>query len=142
MGLSRNYAIRVASLRNLIAVYDDEIAELERDIHRHLRHDRGYVAVQAINGVGRTIAAILVTEIGDISRFPSPGHLCSWAGLTPGHRGTTSGEHRPPGPDGRGPRSIHSKNVGCRGSSQQVDWPTRCARPSCPATPCRKGSAR
>ena len=59
---------------------------LERDIHRHLRHHRGYQAVQAINGVGRTIAAILVAEIGDVTRFPTPRHLCSWAGLTPGRR--------------------------------------------------------
>ena len=58
---------------------------LERDIHQHLRGDRGYQAVQAINGVGRPIAAILVAEIGDVSRFPTPAHLCSWAGLTPRH---------------------------------------------------------
>jgi len=50
------------------------------------RHDRGYQAVQAITGIGRTIAAILVAEIGDVSRFPSAAHLCSWAGLTPRHR--------------------------------------------------------
>ncbi|HEX6520523.1 MAG TPA: IS110 family transposase, partial [Streptosporangiaceae bacterium] len=25
-------------------------------------------------------------EIGDVSRFPGPGQLCSWAGLTPRHR--------------------------------------------------------
>ena len=31
-------------------------------------------------------AAVAVAEIGDIGRFPSPGHLCSWAGLTPRHR--------------------------------------------------------
>jgi transposase len=42
--------------------------------------------VQAINGVGRTIAAILVAEIGDVTRFSTPRHLCSWAGLTPGRR--------------------------------------------------------
>jgi Transposase IS116/IS110/IS902 family len=29
---------------------------------------------------------VAVAEIGDISRFPGPGHLCSWAGLTPRHR--------------------------------------------------------
>ena len=94
MGLSRNYAIRVASLRGLIAIYDDEIVALERDIHRHLRHDRGYRAVQVINGVGPTIAAILVAEIGDIGRFPTPQHLCSWAGLTPGHRESDVKAHR------------------------------------------------
>src|SRR6266567_4070530 len=51
-----------------------------------LRDDVGYQAIQAINGVGKTMAAIFVAEIGDISRFPSPDRLCSWAGLTPKHR--------------------------------------------------------
>jgi transposase len=86
IGLGRPYRMRVESLRELIAVYDGEIASLEPEIHDHLRHHRGYQAVQAINGVGRTIAAILVTEIGDVTRFPTPRHLCSWAGLTPGRR--------------------------------------------------------
>ena len=34
---------------------------------------------------GRTIAAIMVAEIGDVSRFANPQALCSWAGLTPKH---------------------------------------------------------
>jgi transposase len=83
--LGRNYAIRVQSLRDLIATYDRQVALLERDIHQHLKGHRGYRAVQAINGVGPVIAAILVAEIGDVSRFPTPAHLCSWAGLTPRH---------------------------------------------------------
>jgi transposase len=86
MGLGRNYRVRVESLRDLIEVYDGEVGMLERDIHRHLCRHRGYQAVQAIHGVGRTIAAILVAEIGDVTRFPTPRHLCSWAGLTPGRR--------------------------------------------------------
>ena len=28
-------------------------------------------------------AASFVAEIGDVSRFPHPKRLCSWAGLTP-----------------------------------------------------------
>ena len=86
MGLDRNYLIRVESLRDLMEIYDREVVMLERHIHQHLRHHRGYQAVQAINGVGRTIAAIVVAEIGDVTRFPTPRHLCSWAGLTPGRR--------------------------------------------------------
>jgi len=31
------------------------------------------------------LAAVFVAEIGDISRFPTARHLCSWAGLTPTH---------------------------------------------------------
>ena len=59
---------------------------LEGEIHRQLRHHRGYHAIQAIDGVGRTIAAVLVAEIGDVDRFGSAEALCSWAGLTPKHR--------------------------------------------------------
>jgi transposase len=86
MELGAPFAHRVRSLRELIAVYDREIVRLERDIHQHLKHDRGYRAVQAINGVGRIGAAVLVAEIGDVRRFPTPQHLCSWCGLTPKHR--------------------------------------------------------
>jgi transposase len=45
-----------------------------------------YHAVRALPGLGPVLAAVTVAEIGDISRFPRPGHLCSWAGLTPRHR--------------------------------------------------------
>jgi transposase len=86
LGLTDVYDARVRSLRELIAVYDHQIEALDKTLHEHLRHDRGYQAVQAINGVGRTIAAILVAEIGDVHRFESPKQLCSWAGLTPKHR--------------------------------------------------------
>src|SRR5438552_1803181 len=92
--LARNYALRVQSLRELITRYDQEVVMLERDIHQHLRSHRGYQAVQAINGVGPTIAAILVAEIGDVTRFATPEHLCSWAGLTPKHRESDVKAHR------------------------------------------------
>jgi transposase len=78
--------VRVTSLRDLIEIYDREVVVFERRIHELLRDDRGYQAIQALDGVGRTIAAIFVAEIGDISRFRSPEALCSWAGLTPRHR--------------------------------------------------------
>lgn len=33
-----------------------------------------------ITGVGRTAAQMAIAEIGlDMTRFPTPGHLCSWA---------------------------------------------------------------
>jgi transposase len=84
--MADNYTTRVASLRDLIELYDREVAMLEQQIHRQLRSHRGYRAIQAINGIGPTIAAILVAEIGDIARFRSAEALCSWAGLTPRHR--------------------------------------------------------
>jgi transposase len=39
----------------------------------------------SIPGVGRRTAELLLSEIGpDLARFPSPGQLASWCGLTPG----------------------------------------------------------
>lgn len=83
--LDKAYATRVESLRDLLELYDREITMLEVEIHRWLRGDAGYHAIQAIHGVGKTMAAIFVAEIGDINRFDSPRQLCSWAGLTPKH---------------------------------------------------------
>src|ERR687897_533959 len=77
---------RVESLRDLIELYDRQVTMLEGQIHQQLRLHRGYRAIQAIDGVGRTIAAVLVAEIGDVDRFRSAEALCSWAGLTPKHR--------------------------------------------------------
>lgn len=85
MPLDHAYAVRVESLRDLIELYDREVDMLEREIYSWLRDDAGYWAIQAIPGVGRTMAAIFVAEIGDISRFSTARQLCSWAGLTPKH---------------------------------------------------------
>jgi transposase len=84
--MADNYQTRVASLRDLIELYDRHVTMLEGQIHQQLHHHRGYQAIQAIDGVGRTIAAVLVAEIGDVDRFRSAEALCSWAGLTPKHR--------------------------------------------------------
>ena len=77
------YATRVESLRDLLEIYDREITMVERHLHQALRGHRGYRAIQGLHGVGPIKAAIFVAEIGDISRFPSARHLCSWAGMTP-----------------------------------------------------------
>ena len=79
------YMIRVESVRELIELHDREVTMLEAQIRSRLRDHRGYRAIQAINGIGPTMAAILVAEIGDVHRFRSAAALCSWAGLTPKH---------------------------------------------------------
>jgi transposase len=94
MQLGDAYAIRVGSLRDLIELYDREVTMLEAQIRSRLRGHVGYRAIQAINGIGPTMAAILVAEIGDVHRFRSAPALCSWAGLTPKHKESDTTVHR------------------------------------------------
>jgi transposase len=88
------YALRVESLRGLIGAIDKEVTVFEREVHKLLRDDKGYRAIQAIDGVGKVMAAIFVAEIGDISRFSSPDKLACWAGLTPRHDESDTKVHR------------------------------------------------
>ena len=86
---------------------------VEREIHVWLRDDVGYHAIQAIHGVGPTMAAIFVAEIGDVSRFPTPQHLCSWAGLTPKHSESDTKVHRGADhQDGLPPRALRGGGGG------------------------------
>lgn len=86
LSLPDAYVIRIESLRDLVGMVDREIVMLNRTIHARLKNDRGYQAIQDLDGVGRVIAAVFCAEIGDVGRFSGPGALCSWAGLTPKHR--------------------------------------------------------
>jgi transposase len=61
------------------------IVQLERQMEKLLRPFRERIEQLAtIPGVSDTVAQVLVAEIGlDMARFPTSGHLVSWAGLCP-----------------------------------------------------------
>jgi transposase len=82
------------TVRQLITTIDGEIATLDSSIRGQLADDAGFRALQQIPGVGPVLATVFVAEIGDITRFPSERHLCSWAGLTPSHRESDATVHR------------------------------------------------
>jgi transposase len=42
------------------------------------------IALQALRGVGPTVAATIIAEVGDFSRFPHPRQLVAYFGLAPG----------------------------------------------------------
>jgi transposase len=84
------------SLLELIDAYDGEIECFRAMIANRLRGHRGYRVIQQISGVGPTSAAVLVAEIGDVTRFSRPEELCCWAGLTPRHRESDTTVHRGP----------------------------------------------
>ncbi|HYZ57845.1 MAG TPA: IS110 family transposase [Streptosporangiaceae bacterium] len=86
LALPQPYAGKVASLRQLLAWLSGEISLLDTVIADLLGHYPPYRAVRQLPGIGPVLAAVIVAEIGDISRFPGPARLASWAGLTPRHR--------------------------------------------------------
>ena len=92
--LADAYTNRIESLRDLIELYDREIDQADARIHRRLRDDPGYRAIQRIAGVGPVFAAVFVAEIGDVGRFVNARQLCSWAGVTPRLRESDAHTHR------------------------------------------------
>ena len=83
--LPQPYAGKVASLRQLAGGLTAEIGLLEQVLGDLLAGHEGYAAIQQLPGIGPVLAAVIVAEIGDIRRFPGPGQLASWTGLTPRH---------------------------------------------------------
>jgi transposase len=73
----------VDSLIALIGDFDREIADTTREIEQRADEDDRVDVLCQIRGVGRYTALLIIAEIGDVTRFPSARHVCSWAGLAP-----------------------------------------------------------
>lgn len=58
-------------------------AEVDRRLDPFAEQSR---RLQTIREIGKRTAAVVISEVGvDMSRFPTAGHLASWAGLCPGN---------------------------------------------------------
>jgi len=68
-----------------IDALDRAIAEVDKEVEANLAPFRDLIPVlTSIPGIGELAARVLLAEIGaDMSRFPTSGHLVSWAGLCP-----------------------------------------------------------
>jgi transposase len=68
-----------------IEALDAALAEIDAEVARDLDPFRDAVRLlRSIPGVSDLSAEVILAEIGtDMSRFPSAGHLISWAGLCP-----------------------------------------------------------
>ena len=59
-----------------------------------------------IPGVGTTAARVIIAEVGvDMSRFPTPAHLASWARFAPGVK-QSAGKNKGKGTTGHGNRYL------------------------------------
>jgi transposase len=68
-----------------IEALDDAVRKLEGHVGETLAPFRTAAArLTTMPGVSETVARVLIAEIGvDMTRFPTAGHLVSWAGLCP-----------------------------------------------------------
>ena len=79
------YADRLESQRRMLLLICQEIDLVEADLAKRLKDNTDYRNLLKIKGIGPTLAAIFVLEIGDVHRFRSAEQLCCWAGITPRH---------------------------------------------------------
>ena len=77
---------------------DESIAALTAEIATRLVPFQGAITIIcSITGVSRTTAEVMVAEMGtDMTRFPTAGHLCAWAGVAPASH-ESAGKRRPDG---------------------------------------------
>ena len=65
----------------LISELDSEISEIESKIRQNM--DQISSPILTIPGIGYRIGAMILTEIGDFSRFDSPDKILAYAGASP-----------------------------------------------------------
>ncbi len=65
---------------------DESIQALSAEVAERVRpFDQEIARLDTIPGINQWMAEVIVAEIGvDMTRFPSAGHLASWAGMVPG----------------------------------------------------------
>ena len=77
---------------------DAEIERLDEEVAQRLDpFEETLEAVDTIPGVGRRTAEVILAEMGtDMERFPTSGHLASWAGVCPGNNRSADKSKRSP----------------------------------------------
>ena len=95
--LGRFHALMTRQLLSHIDYLEQAASDLDDQIDRLMipfaeARDR----FDTIPGIGKRNAEIIVAEIGiDMTQFPTPAHLASWAGLCPGNN-ESAGKHKSP----------------------------------------------
>jgi len=82
-------------LTNYLALIEDierRIVAATKEIKRQLKPDHRAELLMTLPAVGHLTAYLLLNEIGDVKRFPTPGKLCAYGGIVPIVR--QSADHR------------------------------------------------
>jgi transposase len=88
-GIDADIAVLDAQIETLLAPFGAAVERLDE-----------------IPGIGPVAAAVIIGEIGlDMTRFPTAGHLCSWAKFSPGVK-SSAGKNKGNGSTGHGNRYL------------------------------------
>jgi transposase len=102
-----HHAFLLARMLGRIDAIDTDIAAVDEQIEAQLAPFGSAVArLDEIPGIGPVAAAAILAEVGvDMSRFPTAGHLCSWAKFSPGIS-SSAGKSKGNGATGHGNRYL------------------------------------
>ena len=96
----------LARMLDRIDGIDADIAAVDEQIQASLAPFAAAARLDEIPGIGPVAAAIIIAEVGvDMSRFPTAGHLCSWAKFSPGIS-SSAGKTKGNGSTGHGNRYL------------------------------------
>jgi transposase len=98
-----HHAFLLGKMLGRVDQLDADIAELDAKIGELIApHAAAVARLDEIPGIGPVAAAAIIAEIGvDMSRFPTAGHLASWAKFTPGVK-ESAGKKKGSGATGHG----------------------------------------
>ena len=117
-------ALQKKMMRTMLAHIDElakHIKDLDDEIDRNMKDEEkiAAAAIQEIPGIGNTSAEAIISVLGtDMSRFPTDGHISSWAGLCPGNN--ESAKKRKSGKTRKGNALLRSTLVVCAHSAVKV----------------------
>ena len=82
-----HHALIIGRILSHIDYLDEAISEISDAIEQHLAPLASHVELLCtIPGIARRTAEVLIAETGgDMTVFPTAGHLASWAGMCPGN---------------------------------------------------------
>ena len=75
------FALQLRQLLEMIGLLEKQLVELEEEITQYLRKMDTYITT--CPGIGDVLGSIILSEIGDVSRFKHPKNLVAFVGVDP-----------------------------------------------------------
>jgi len=81
-----HFRFMLSGLLDKLESLEQEVNRLDVEMRQRLAQDEDLLdRLATVPGVDRVVAQAVIAEVGDLSAFPDPAHLASWAGLCPGN---------------------------------------------------------